>query len=69
MVLKLGDEEYAASGPSIKKAQHAAAENALRDTKYKHPISRYVAPYFIFMQLTFLSLFVPDEQFSSVTMK
>ena len=40
VVLKLGEEEYAASGPSIKKAQHAAAESALRDTKYKHPISR-----------------------------
>jgi len=40
VVLKLGEEEYAATGPSIKKAQHAAAESSLRDTKYKHPISR-----------------------------
>lgn len=40
VVLKLGDEEYAASGASIKKAQHAAAEIALRDTKYKNPTSR-----------------------------
>jgi len=35
--LKLGDEEYAASGPSIKKAQHAAAGIALDQTQYKHP--------------------------------
>jgi double-stranded RNA-binding protein Staufen len=35
--LKLGDEEYSASGESIKKAQHAAAAIALADTKYQHP--------------------------------
>lgn len=37
VMLKLGDEEYAASGPSIKKAQHAAADIALQKTQYKHP--------------------------------
>ena len=36
--LKLGDcEEYIASGPSIKKAQHAAAAIAMEKTKLKHP--------------------------------
>ena len=30
-------EEYIASGPSIKKAQHAAAAIALEKTKLKHP--------------------------------
>ena len=35
--LKLGDEEYSASGPSIKKAQHFAADIALDKTQYKHP--------------------------------
>lgn len=35
--LKLGDEEYSASGESIKKAQHAAAAIALAETKYQHP--------------------------------
>lgn len=35
--LKLGDEEYSASGASIKKAQHAAADIALEQTQYKHP--------------------------------
>ncbi|XP_023933375.1 double-stranded RNA-binding protein Staufen homolog 2 [Lingula anatina] len=35
--LKLGDEEYAANGASIKKAQHAAADIALEKTQYKHP--------------------------------
>jgi len=36
--LQLGDkEEYSASGPSIKKAQHAAAGTALEKTEYKHP--------------------------------
>jgi double-stranded RNA-binding protein Staufen len=37
VMLKLGEEEYAASGPSIKKAQHAAADIALQKTQYKHP--------------------------------
>jgi len=36
--LKIGDkEEYVASGPSIKKAQHAAAAIALEKTQFKHP--------------------------------
>ena len=36
--LKIGDkEDYLASGPSIKKAQHAAAAIALEKTQFKHP--------------------------------
>jgi len=35
--LKLGDEEFAASGASIKKAQHAAAAAALESTKLPRP--------------------------------
>ncbi|XP_060604773.1 double-stranded RNA-binding protein Staufen homolog isoform X2 [Ruditapes philippinarum] len=36
--LQIGDkEEYSASGPSIKKAQHAAAGIALEKTEFKHP--------------------------------
>ena len=36
--LKIGDgEEYTATGPSIKKAQHAAAAIALEKTQFKHP--------------------------------
>lgn len=35
--LKLGEEEFAASGASIKKAQHAAAAVALEQTKLQHP--------------------------------
>jgi len=36
--LKIGDkEEYSASGPSIKKAQHAAAALSLEKTQFKHP--------------------------------
>jgi len=36
--LKIGDkEEFTASGPSIKKAQHAAAAIALEKTEFKHP--------------------------------
>jgi len=36
--LKIGDkEDYIASGPSIKKAQHAAAAISLEKTKYEHP--------------------------------
>lgn len=36
--LLLGDtEEYFASGPSIKKAQHIAAAQALEKTQFKHP--------------------------------
>ena len=37
VILQLGEEEYEATGPSIKKAQHAAASNALQATKFKHP--------------------------------
>lgn len=37
VTLKLGEEEYTADGQSIKKAQHAAAGEAIKDTKYKHP--------------------------------
>merc|ERR1719348_165327 len=36
--LKIGEtEEYSASGPSIKKAQHAAAAISLEKTQFKHP--------------------------------
>jgi len=38
--LKLGTEEYSASGPSIKKAQHAAAAIALKETQFKHPVPK-----------------------------
>jgi len=38
--LKLGTEEYASSGPSIKKAQHAAAAIALEKTQFKHPVPK-----------------------------
>ena len=48
MKLQLGEkEEYSASGPSIKKAQHAAASIALEKTEYKHPppkVPRNYAP-------------------------
>lgn len=37
VTLKLGDEEYTAEGPSIKKAQHSAAADALASTRYEHP--------------------------------
>uniref|UniRef100_A0A1B0CVZ0 DRBM domain-containing protein n=1 Tax=Lutzomyia longipalpis TaxID=7200 RepID=A0A1B0CVZ0_LUTLO len=37
VILKLGEEEYTAEGPSIKKAQHSAAAEAISATKYKHP--------------------------------
>jgi len=35
--LKLGNEEFAASGASIKKAQHAAAATALESTNLPRP--------------------------------
>lgn len=37
VTLKLGDEEYVAEGPSIKKAQHSAATEALTNTWYRKP--------------------------------
>ena len=42
--LKLGEEEYSASGPSIKKAQHAAAEVALQHSKHKRPPNKQPKP-------------------------
>jgi hypothetical protein len=43
--LKLGigtenEETYTGNGTSIKKAQHAAAEIALKETKFNHPVKR-----------------------------
>ncbi|CAK9817539.1 Double-stranded RNA-binding protein Staufen homolog [Anthophora plagiata] len=37
VTLKLGDEEYVAEGPAIKKAQHSAANEALTKTWYRRP--------------------------------
>ncbi|XP_059482930.1 double-stranded RNA-binding protein Staufen homolog 2 [Neocloeon triangulifer] len=37
VTLLLGSEEYTAEGASIKKAQHAAAANALVKTRFEHP--------------------------------
>lgn len=37
VTLKLGEEEYVAEGPSIKKAQHSAATEALTNTWYRKP--------------------------------
>ncbi|XP_043256679.1 double-stranded RNA-binding protein Staufen homolog 2 isoform X1 [Colletes gigas] len=37
VTLKLGEEEYIADGPSIKKAQHSAATEALTRTWYQRP--------------------------------
>lgn len=37
VTLKLGEEEYIAEGPSIKKAQHSAATEALTKTWYRQP--------------------------------
>ncbi|KAK9718980.1 Double-stranded RNA binding motif [Popillia japonica] len=37
VTLKLDNEEYEAEGPSIKKAQHSAAAQALAKTQLKHP--------------------------------
>lgn len=37
VTLTLGKEEYTAEGGSIKKAQHAAASEAIQKTKYRHP--------------------------------
>lgn len=37
-------EEFMASGPSIKKAQHAAAAIALEKTKLKHPAPKQEKP-------------------------
>jgi double-stranded RNA-binding protein Staufen len=44
VTLKLGDEEYKASGPSIKVAQHTAARQALDLTKYNKPASKSPRP-------------------------
>lgn len=41
VVLRLaGNEEYQASGSSIKRAQHAAAQRALLETTLMHPVAR-----------------------------
>nr|XP_018903370.1 PREDICTED: double-stranded RNA-binding protein Staufen homolog 2 isoform X2 [Bemisia tabaci] len=40
VTLKLGTEEYSAQGSRIRQAQHAAAEIALKETKYKPPVAK-----------------------------
>lgn len=42
VTLKLGDEEYTAEGYKIKKAQHIAAAEAIKKTKYKHPLPKAI---------------------------
>ncbi|XP_055916281.1 maternal effect protein staufen [Eupeodes corollae] len=42
VTLKLGDEEYSAEGYKIKKAQHTAAAEAIKKTKYKHPLPKAI---------------------------
>lgn len=37
VTLRLGEEEYTSDGPSIKKAQHSAASEAINKTKCVHP--------------------------------
>lgn len=37
MTLKLGEESFTSTGKSIKKAQHSAAAEAIKLTKYPHP--------------------------------
>lgn len=40
--LEIGQESFQASGSSIKRAQHAAAEKALRDTQLTRPTPRAI---------------------------
>ncbi|KAK6618063.1 hypothetical protein RUM44_002505 [Polyplax serrata] len=42
VTLTLGSEEYTAEGPSIKKAQHSAAAEALSKTMFSHPTPKAV---------------------------
>lgn len=42
VTLKLGTEEYTAEGYKIKKAQHTAAAEAIKKTKYKHPLPKII---------------------------
>ncbi|XP_055838752.1 maternal effect protein staufen [Episyrphus balteatus] len=44
VTLKLGEEEYSAEGYKIKKAQHIAAAEAIKKTKYKHPLPKTRRP-------------------------
>lgn len=40
VTLQLGEENYTAEGASIKKAQHLAAAEAMRNTKYPQPVEK-----------------------------
>lgn len=73
VTLKLGDkgEEYSANGPSIKKAQHAAAAKALESTSFTHPppkppktiVSRPVSSYVVGSQI------MPTVELNALAMK
>lgn len=65
VLLKLGEEEYNASGLSIKKAQHAAATTAIEKTNYKHPPPK---PKRNFAKLTMDNL-TPTVELNALAMK
>lgn len=68
VTLKLGNEEYEAEGPSIKKAQHSAAAQALLKTELKHPPPK-TARNRINIRPTNPSIVTPTVELNALAMK
>lgn len=69
--LQIGDkEEYSASGPSIKKAQHSAAAIALEKTEFKHPPPKPMKTGEMYMEtVEEMSSITPTVELNSLAMK
>ncbi|XP_045181641.2 double-stranded RNA-binding protein Staufen homolog isoform X2 [Mercenaria mercenaria] len=68
--LQIGDkEEYSASGPSIKKAQHAAAGMALEKTEFKHPPPKPRRGTELLTEVDDLMSITPTVELNSLAMK
>lgn len=69
VTLKLGDEEYEAEGPSIKKAQHSAAAQALSKTQLKHPPPKTTKNIRPGLRTTATGMVTPTVELNALAMK
>ena len=69
VTLKLGNEEYEAEGPSIKKAQHSAAAQALAKTQLKHPPTKTTRNIRPGMRSNMSGMVTPTVELNAMAMK
>lgn len=69
VTLKLDNEEYEAEGPSIKKAQHSAAAQALAMTQLKHPPPKTARNTRQGLRTTSTGMVTPTVELNAMAMK